>query len=50
MVKAETKHIVLTIKKKRQQTYNVIFIWDERPNLNFKPNSKLNLKLFSILY
>ncbi len=26
------------MKKKIQQTYNVIFIWDKRPN--FKPNPK----------
>ncbi len=30
------------MKKKRQQTYNVIFIWDKRPNLNPKPNFKPN--------
>jgi hypothetical protein len=42
IVKVETKHIVLVVKKKRQQTYNVIFIWDKRLNLNPKP--------FSILY
>jgi hypothetical protein len=28
------------VKKERQQTYNVIFIWDKRPNLNPKPNLK----------
>jgi hypothetical protein len=28
------------LKKKRQQTYNVIFIWDKRPNLNCNPNPK----------
>jgi hypothetical protein len=32
--------------KKKQQTYNVVFIWDKRPNLNLKPNFKLNLKAF----
>jgi hypothetical protein len=26
--------------KERQKTYNVIFIWDERPNLDLKPNLK----------
>jgi hypothetical protein len=30
------------VKKKRQQTYNVIFIWDKKLNLN--------PKLFSTLY
>ena len=38
------------MKKERQQTYNVIFIWDKRPNLNPKPNSKPNFKPFSTLY
>ncbi len=32
------------MKNKRQETYNVIFIWDKRPN------SKLNPKPFSTLY
>jgi hypothetical protein len=36
--------------KKRQQTYNIIFIWDKRPNLNPKLNSKLNPKPFSTMY
>jgi hypothetical protein len=31
--------------KKRQQTYNVIFIWDQKPNLNPKPNPKPFLTL-----
>jgi len=34
--------------KERQQTYNVILMWDKRPNLNPKPNSKP--KPFSTLY
>jgi hypothetical protein len=38
------------MKKERQQTYNFIFIWDKRPNLNPKPNSKPNLKPLSTLY
>jgi hypothetical protein len=38
------------MKKKLQQTYNVIFIWDKRPNLNPKPNFKPNPKPFSTLY
>jgi len=38
------------MKKKRQQTYNVIYIWDKRPNLNPKPNSQPKPKLFSTLY
>ncbi len=33
------------MEKKRQQTYNVIFIQDKR--LNSKPNSKPNPKFFS---
>ncbi len=33
-------------EKKGQQTYNVIFIWDKRPNLNPKPNFKPDLKPF----
>jgi hypothetical protein len=32
--------------EKNKQTYNVIFIWDKRPNLN--PNLTLNLFLFCI--
>ncbi len=38
------------MKKKTQQTYNVLFIWDKKPNLNPKPNSKPNLEPFYILY
>jgi hypothetical protein len=37
-------------KKKKKQMYNVIFIWDKGPNLNFKPNFKLNPKPLSTLY
>jgi len=36
--------------KKTQLTYNVIFIWDKKPNINPKPNSKPNTKHFLILY
>jgi hypothetical protein len=36
--------------KERQQAYNVIFIWDKRPNLNPKPNFKPNTKHLLILY
>jgi hypothetical protein len=36
-------------EKKRQQTYNIIFIWVKIPNLKPKPNSKPTLKPFSIL-
>jgi hypothetical protein len=35
-----------SMKKKQQQKYNVIFMWDKRPNLN--PNLALNLFLFFI--
>jgi hypothetical protein len=38
------------MKKEKQQTYNVIFIWDKRPNVNLKLKSKANPKLLSILY
>jgi hypothetical protein len=31
------------MEKKRQQTYNVIFIWDKRPNLNLNFNPELFL-------
>jgi hypothetical protein len=34
------------MKKERQQTYNVIFVWDKKPNLNLKLNLKPNLKLY----
>ncbi len=37
------------MKKEKQQTYNVIFIWDKKPNLNPKPNSKPNTKHFFTL-
>ncbi len=37
-------------EKKRQETYNVIFIWDKSPNLNPKPSYKPNLKRFFTLY
>jgi hypothetical protein len=37
-------------EKKRQQTYNVIFIWDKRPKMNPKPNLKPNPKPSSTLY
>jgi hypothetical protein len=50
MVKASTKHIVLVVKKKNQQTYNFIFILNKRPNLNPKINSKPNPKPFFTLY
>jgi hypothetical protein len=33
-------------EKKRQQKYNVIFMWDKKPNLN--RNLTLNLFLFCI--
>jgi hypothetical protein len=38
------------MKEEKQQTYNVIFIWDKIPNLNPKPNSKPNPKPISTLY
>jgi hypothetical protein len=38
------------MKKKRKQTYNVIFIWDKRPNLNPKLKFKPDFKPLSILY
>jgi hypothetical protein len=38
------------MKKERQQTYNVIFIWDKITSLNLKPNFEPNPKPFSILY
>jgi len=34
------------MENERQQTYNVIFMWDKIPNLNPKPNPKP----FSTLY
>jgi hypothetical protein len=34
------------MKKERQQTYNVIFIWDKRPNLNPELDLKPNPKIF----
>ncbi len=37
------------MKKERQQTYNVIFIWDKRPNLNPKSNFKLFFNFILIL-
>jgi hypothetical protein len=46
MVKVETKHIALAVKKEKQQTYNVTFIWDKTCNLNLKPNSKFNPNFF----
>ncbi len=36
--------------KKRQETYNVTFIWDKSSNLNPKPSYKPNLKRFFTLY
>ncbi len=50
MVKALIKCIVLVMKKEKQQTYNVIFVWDKKPNLNLKLNYKQNPKLLFILY
>jgi hypothetical protein len=50
MVKASTKHIVLVVKKERQETYSVIFIWDKSPNLNPKPIYKPNFKFYFTLY
>jgi hypothetical protein len=37
-------------EKKIYQTYNVIFIWEKRLNLNPKPNSKPNPKPFCTMY
>jgi hypothetical protein len=36
--------------KKKQQTYNVIFIWDKRPNVDLKLNLKPSPKPFSTMY
>ncbi len=40
--------------RKKDNKHTIIFVWDKRPNLNPKPNFKLNskpnLKFFFTLY
>jgi len=43
--KLEPNTLLLMWKKKKKQTYNVIFVWDKRPNFTLNPSLNLTLNL-----